>query len=113
MPRADCDRRGPSLLQLQRKQKTKDGGEVKHQNHFCCTITCGYCGKCRHYEYECHIKRRESEKHNKAEEEGKRTLVKVTPRAVAVILGDPPVRVTLEEDKVPQHPRLVEEEHPT
>ena len=57
------------MLQLQRKQKTKDGQEVKHQDHFCCTITCGYCGKRRHYEDECRIKRRESQKLKKAEEE--------------------------------------------
>ena len=58
----DCNGRSSCMLQLQRKQKTKDGQEVKHQVHFRCTITCGYCGKRRHYEDECHIKRRESEK---------------------------------------------------
>ena len=65
----DCDGRSACLLQLQRKQKIKDGPEVKHQDHFRYTITCGYCGKCRHYEDECHIKRRESEKLKKAGEE--------------------------------------------
>ena len=44
----DCDRRSSCLLQLQRKQKTKDGQEVNHQDHLRCTITCGYCGKRRH-----------------------------------------------------------------
>ena len=60
------------MLQLQRKKDTKDVKEVKHQDRFCCTITCGYCGKCRHYKDECHIKRRESEDHKKAEKENRR-----------------------------------------
>ena len=64
------------MLQLQRKQKTKDGQEVKHQDHFRCTITCGYCGKRRHYKDECHIKRRESEKLKKAEEERRKNAGK-------------------------------------
>ena len=64
------------MLQLQRKQKTKEGQEVKHQDHFRCTITCGYCGKRRHYEDECHIKRRESEKLKKAEEERRKNAGK-------------------------------------
>ena len=63
----DCDGRSACMLQLKRTQKAKDGQEVKHQDHFPCTITCGYCGKRRHYEDECHIKRRESEKLKKAE----------------------------------------------
>ena len=48
------------MLPLQRKWKTNDGQEVKRQNHFRCTITCGYCGKCPYYEDECHMKRRDS-----------------------------------------------------
>ena len=68
----DCDGRSACMLQLKRTQKTKDGEEVKHQGHFRCTITCGYCGKRRHHENECHIKRRESEKLKKAEEEGRK-----------------------------------------
>ena len=44
----DCNGRSSCLLQLQRKQKTRDGQEVKHQDHFCCTITWEYCGKRRH-----------------------------------------------------------------
>ena len=51
----DCDGRFSCVLQLQCKQKTKDGEEVKHQDHFRCTKACGYCGKRRHYEDECHI----------------------------------------------------------
>ena len=33
------------MLHLKCTQKTKDGQEVKHQDHFRCTITCGWCGK--------------------------------------------------------------------
>ena len=33
----DCDGRSPCLLQLQHKQKNKDGQEVKHQDNFSCT----------------------------------------------------------------------------
>ena len=72
----DCDGRSSCMLQLQRTQKTKDGQEVKHQDHFRCTITCGYCGKRRHYEDECHIKRRESGKLKKAEEERRKNACK-------------------------------------
>ena len=54
----DCDGRSACMHQLRRTQKTKDGREVKHQDHFCCTITCGYCGKRRQYEDECYMKRR-------------------------------------------------------
>ena len=72
----DCDGRSSCMLQLQRTQRTKDGQEVKHQDHFRCTLTCGYCGKRRHYEDECHIKRRESEKLKKAEEERRRNAGK-------------------------------------
>ena len=72
----DCDGRSSCMLQLRRTQKTKDGQEVKHQDHFRCTITCGYCGKRRHYEDECHIKRRESEKLKKAEEERRKNAGK-------------------------------------
>ena len=72
----DCDGRSSCMLQLRRTQKTKDGQEVKDQDHFRCTITCGYCGKRRHYEDECHIKRRESEKLKKAEEERRKNAGK-------------------------------------
>ena len=71
-----CDARIACMLQLQRKQKTKDCQEVKHQDHFGCTITCGYCGKRRHYEDECHITRRESQKLMKAEEERRKNAGK-------------------------------------
>ena len=65
----DCDGPSACMHQLKRTQKTKGGQEVKHQDHFLCTVTCTYCGKRRHYEDECHIKRCESEKLKKAEEE--------------------------------------------
>ena len=95
----DCDGRSSCLLQLQRKQKTKDGQEVKHQDHFRCTITCGYCGKCRHYKDECHLKRKESEKHKKVEEARRKQW-----GGVIETLGRPQVKVTLQEDGGPQAP---------
>ena len=54
----DCNHRNCCVLQLKRQQHTKDGKTVTHQDHFRCTITCGYCGKRRHYKDECHIKKR-------------------------------------------------------
>ena len=72
----ECDGRSACMLQLKRKQKIKDGEGVKHQDHSRCTITCGYCGKRRHEEDECHIKRRESKKLNKAEEEHRKNAGK-------------------------------------
>ena len=51
-----CDHRSGCMLQPKRQQHTKDGKTVTHQDHFSCTITCGYCGNRRHYEDECHIK---------------------------------------------------------
>ena len=65
----DCDRRSGCVLQLKRQQHTKDGKTVVHQDHFRCTITCGYCGKRRHYEDECHLKKKESDKHKRQEAE--------------------------------------------
>ena len=64
------------MTQLKRMQKAKDGQEAKHQDHFRCRITCGYCGKRRHYEEECHTNRRESEKLKKAEEEPRKNAGK-------------------------------------
>ena len=58
------DGHGACMLQLQRKKKTNNGQEVKHQDDFRCTITCGYCGKSRHYEDECHIKKEEERCYN-------------------------------------------------
>ena len=76
---SQSDGQSACMLQLQRKQKTKDGQEMKHQDHFGCTITCGYCGKRRQYQDECHIRRRESEKHTNVEEEKRRHAGKGSP----------------------------------
>ena len=65
----DCDHRSSCIQQMKRQQHTKDGKTVSHQDHFRCTITCGYCGKRRHCEDECHIKRRESDKLKRQEAE--------------------------------------------
>ena len=69
----DCDQRSGCMLQMKRQQHTKNGKTVTHQDHFRCTITCGYCGKRRHYEDECDIKKRESEKHKRQEAEHQKT----------------------------------------
>ena len=101
----DCDGRCACMLQVQHTQKTKDGQEVKQEDHFRCTIRCGWCGKRRHYEDKCHIKRRESEKIKKAEEEGVRTPVRVEDlRGGGLSLEVLRVRVTLLEDEGPQPP---------
>ena len=54
---------------------------MTHQDHFRCTITCGYCGKRRHYEHECHIKKRVSDKlkRQEAERQKNQTLTR-TPQ---------------------------------
>ena len=84
---------------------------MKHQDHFRCRITCGYCGKRRHDEEVCHIKHRNSKKPNKAEEE-RRKNAGVNQRAEVTILGDPPARGTLIEDKGSQHPPTGRREAP-
>ena len=70
---SDCDLRSGCMLQMKRQQHTKDGKPVTHQDHFRCTITCGCCGKRRHYEDECHIKKRESGKLKRQEAERQKT----------------------------------------
>ena len=70
---SDCDLRSGCMLQMKRQQHTKDRKTLTHQNHFRCTITCGYCGKRRHYEDECHIKKRESDKLKRQEAERQKT----------------------------------------
>ena len=88
---------------------------LQHEDNFCCTRTCGYCGKRRHREDECHNKHRESKKLKKAEEErGKNAGKGGKPeggggQALEVLR----VRVTLVEDEGPQPPPLVEQQHPT
>ena len=69
----DCDHRSSCMLQMKRQQHTKDGKPVTHQDHFRCTITCGYCGKRRHYEDKCHIKKRQSDKLKRQEAERQKT----------------------------------------
>ena len=69
----DCDHRSGCMLQMKRQQHTKHGKTVTHQDHFTCTITCGYCGKRRHYEDECNIKKREGDKHKRQEDERQKT----------------------------------------
>ena len=54
---------------MKRQQHSKDGKTVTQQDHFRCTTTCGYCGKHRHYEDQCHIKKRESDKLKRQEAE--------------------------------------------
>ena len=46
----DCDHRSSCMLRMKPQQHSSDGKTVTHQDHFRCTITCGYCGKRRHYE---------------------------------------------------------------
>ena len=70
---SDYDHRSSCMLQMKRRQHTKDGKTVTHHDHFRCTITCGYCGKRRHYEDERHIKKRESDKHKRQEAERQKT----------------------------------------
>ena len=84
----DRDGRSSCMLRLKRTQKTKDGQEVKHQHHFRSTITWGYCGKRRHYEDSCHIKRRESKKQKKAEEERRKNAGKRKPEGGGHNPGD-------------------------
>ena len=69
----DCDHRSGCMLQMKRQQHTKDGKTVTHQDHFRCTISCGCCGKRRRYAEECHIKKRESDKHKRQEAERQKT----------------------------------------
>ena len=40
----DCEGRSACMLQLNRTQETKNGQDVKHQDNFRRTITCGHCG---------------------------------------------------------------------
>ena len=60
---------------MRQQQHSKDGKTVTHQDHFTCTITCGYCGKRRHYEDECYIKKRESDKLKRQEAERQKNQI--------------------------------------
>ena len=69
----DCDQCSSCMLQMKLQQHTRDGKTLTHQDHFRCTITCGYCGKGRHDEDQCHIKKRESDKLKRQEAERQKT----------------------------------------
>ena len=69
----ECDHHSGCMLQMKPQQHTKDGKNVTHQDHFRCTITCGYCGKRWHYKDECHIKKGNSNKHKRQEAERQKT----------------------------------------
>ena len=101
------------MLQLQRKQKTKDGQEVKHHDNFRCTITCRYCGKRRHFKAECHIKRRQSEKLKKPEGERRKNARKGEPEGAGHNPGSSPAKGSPGGGRRSSAPPLVEEEHPT
>ena len=112
----DSDGQTACMLPLKRTQKTKDGQEVKHQDHFRCTITCGCWGNRRHYEDKFHRKRRGSKKLKKAEEERRNKAGKdgrPGGGGGTLTLAVLRVRVTLMEDEGPQPHPLVQEEHPT
>ena len=65
---------------MKRQQHSKDGKPVTHQDHFRCTITYGYCGKRRHYEDECHIKKCESDKLKRQEAERQKNQTPIRNR---------------------------------
>ena len=56
----DCDQHECFVVQG-KKQETNTGGKAKMPDHYRCTITCAFCGKCKHYE-ECSHKQRLSAK---------------------------------------------------
>ena len=58
---ADCDQHECFLVRG-KKQETNTGGKAKMPDHYSCTITCGFCGKRKHYEDECYHKQRLSPK---------------------------------------------------
>ena len=57
----DCDQRDCFVVQG-KKQETNTGGKAKLLDHYRCTITCGFCGKRKHYAEECYHKQRPSAK---------------------------------------------------
>ena len=73
------DARSACMLLLQRKQKTKDGQEVIHEDHFRCTETLRILRQGWPNEDECHIKRRDSETLKKAEGERGKNAGKSKP----------------------------------
>ena len=65
----DCNHGSSCMLQMKRQHHSKDGKTVTHLDHFRCTITYGYFGKCRHYEEKCHAKKHQSDKLKRQEAE--------------------------------------------
>ena len=93
------------MLRLKRIRKTKDGQEVKHQDHSRCTITCGCCGKREHCEDECHINAANAKNKRKLKRNAVRTPVRVVHlRGGGLTLEVLRVRVTLVENEGPHPP---------
>ena len=69
----DCDHRSGCVLQLERLHHSNDGKTVNHQDHFKFTIISGFRGTRRHYEDECNIQQRESDKLKRQEAEHQKT----------------------------------------
>ena len=57
----DCDQHDCFVFQG-KKQETNSGVKPKMPDRHRCTITCAFCGKRKHYEDECHHKKRPSAK---------------------------------------------------
>ena len=57
------------MLQLRGPQHSKHGKTENHQNHFRCTITCGFCGIHLHHDDECHMKKSKSDNLKRQEAE--------------------------------------------
>ena len=53
----DCNQHECFVFQGE-KQETNTGGKAKMPDHYRCTITCAFCGKCKHYEDEWYHKQR-------------------------------------------------------
>ena len=66
---SDCEQRDCFVVQGKQQEKIT-GAKVKLPDHYRCTITCAFCGKRKHYDYECYHKQRLSAK-LKGEDPGK------------------------------------------
>ena len=66
---SDCEQRDCFVVQGKQQEKNT-GAKAKLPDHYRCTITCGFCGKRKHYEDECYHKQRLSAK-LKGEDPGK------------------------------------------
>ena len=60
MPRTAIDT--STFVVRGKKQETNTGRNAKRPAHYRCTITCAFCGKCKHYEDECYHKKHLSAK---------------------------------------------------